>query len=96
MRSKYDLFIKNKLSRRTGALAVCLLLLTFTTALAANDADHSVFRNRLYKLKHITAEDAGRFLVDMNVGDQIKVMSNNSMMLQIVGVSKVASLLSVS
>ncbi|MCK5565031.1 MAG: hypothetical protein KAJ07_07255 [Planctomycetes bacterium] len=80
MRTKYDLFLKNKFTSRTRALCICLLLLNFTTAFAAGDADHSVFRNRLYKLKHISAEDAGRFLVDMNIGNQVKIMSNNSMM----------------
>ncbi len=81
MRAKYDLFLKNKFTSRTRALCICLLLLNFTTAFAADDAEHSVFRNRLYKLRHIAAKDAGRFLADMNIGNQIKIMSNNSMMI---------------
>ncbi len=80
MRAKYNLFLKNKFTSRTRALCICLLLLNFTTAFAADDADHSVFRNRLYKLRHISAEDAGRFLVDMNIGNQVTIMSDNSMM----------------
>ncbi|MBN1457191.1 MAG: hypothetical protein JW912_05005 [Sedimentisphaerales bacterium] len=62
-------------------LYACWIILTASVAYAIEDQSFSVFRNRLYKLKHISATDAGMFLVDLKIGNQIMVMSDNSMMI---------------
>ena len=62
-------------------LYACWIMLTASVAYAMQDQSFAVFRNRLYKLKHISATDAGMFLVDLKIGNQIMVMSDNSMMI---------------
>jgi general secretion pathway protein D len=71
-------FSGSKICAAVITLCTCWIMLT---ASAAEDQSFAVFRNRLYKLKHISATDAGMFLVDLKIGNQIMVMSDNSMMI---------------
>lgn len=57
-----------------------IFLLNIGFASAQNDS-YSIFRNRIYLLKHITAEDSKLFLSHLKIGTDIKVLPDNSLLL---------------